>query len=178
MISASARRATSQGKEGAQRGGRRAGGGDVGGNVGEGPRVPAGAPACTHTHSHTHTHTHVHTQMGMCFRNVFAHLNPSFVPRRLIVKLFIFCFIFRSSSLSLGQLYRVRTKTRAAWQTPCVLCLPCWLTHSSRAEPSVDACDRKPDTHAETISTNTDSEPTRRAGAGASASPLPPLQRR
>lgn len=142
----------------------------------EGHRVPAGglhAHTHTYTHMHTDTDTHVHTQLGICFRNVFAHLNPSFVPKHLIVKLFIiFCFISGSSSFSSGQLYRVRRKTRAAWQTPCVLCLPCWLTLSSRSERPIDACDRKPDTHAETISTNTNSEPTPRAGAGASASPL------
>lgn len=150
----------------------------MGGNVGEGHRVPAGTCAHAHTHTDTltdtHTDTHVHTQMGICFRNVFAHLNPSFVPKRLIVKLFIiFCFIFRSSAFSLGQLYRVRKETRAAWQTPCVFCLPCWLAHSPRSERAVGARDRKPDTHAEVISTNINSEPTRRAGAGAAASPAP-----
>lgn len=75
---------------------------------------------CARTYSHTHTctqtpihtDTRVHTQMGICFRNVFAHLKPSFVPKSLIMKLFIiFCFIFRSSAFSLGQLYRVRKET-------------------------------------------------------------------
>ena len=38
-------------------------------------------------HVHTWTHTHTHTRMDIHFKTLFAHLSPSFVPKRLIVKL-------------------------------------------------------------------------------------------
>lgn len=70
---------------------KRGGGGGEVGEEGWGRGEAESQHTCTHMYAHArvHTCTHAHARMriDICFKHVFAHLNPSFAPNHLIIKL-------------------------------------------------------------------------------------------
>lgn len=116
---------------------------------------------------HTHIRAHARMRIDICFKHVFAHPNPSFGPNRLIIKLLsyftlfletVFFFYFGTTAQS------VRESAARLWHGLPVCSASLAGSHIlPHSERSVYARDRKPDTHAETISTNINSKPTRRS---------------
>lgn len=155
----SASRGASHGEEGRKEETREDGEGEMGEEVRGWGRVPA--------HMHTHIRAHARMRIDICFKHVFAHPNPSFGPNRLIIKLLsyfalfletVFFFNFGTTAQS------VRESAARLWHGLPVCSASLAGSHIlPHSERSVYARDRKPDTHAETISTNINSKPTRRS---------------